>query len=376
MFLSRTISYYRYIHVVKKVLIELSWLLILLIILVTLFASLSNTTIAIAAAANKNEDADNNYTLCLFYVINCVKDSSLQKIDGSELADELFISSVIDRVNYTKLGKWVDDLTSFHTRHTKSGYIEDSAYWLKNELQTICEGKVYFHNFSQTDQGTDYHLKNIVCDKKGYAADNLIIVISAHYDSRMQDINNTNGRAPGADDNASGVSAILELARILSQIDLKNNIQFVLFSGEEQGQWGSKNYVKYLHDNNTKIDLVINADMIGYRPQGSNEVYLEYDRGNKVPTNDISSYIVGIFMKQIALEYTKLNTTLTILSNSDYRPFEAFGYTVIGVHDGGVEQNPNYHSTYDIPDSLDLKYLSSITKLLLATILELDELSP
>ena len=359
----------------KKVLIELSWLLILLIILVTIFASLSNTTIAIAAA-NKNEDADNNYTLCLFYVINCVKDSSLQKIDGSELADELFITSVIDRVNFTKLGKWVDDLTSFHTRHTKSGYIQDAAYWLKNELQTICEGKVYFHNFSQTDQGIDYHLKNIVCDKKGYAADNLIIVISAHYDSRMQDINNTNGRAPGADDNASGVSAILELARILSQIDLKNNIQFVLFSGEEQGQWGSKNYVKYLHDNNTKIDLVINADMIGYRPQGSNKVYLEYDRGNKVPTNDISSYIVGIFMKQIALQYTKLNATLTILSNSDYRPFEAFGYTVIGVHDGGVEQNPNYHSTSDIPDSLDLKYLSSITRLLLATILELDELSP
>ena len=359
----------------KKVLIELSWLLILLIILVTIFASLSNTTIAIAAA-NKNEDADNNYTLCLFYVINCVKDSSLQKIDGSELADELFITSVIDRVNFTKLGKWVDDLTSFHTRHTKSGYIQDAAYWLKNELQTICEGKVYFHNFSQTDQGIDYHLKNIVCDKKGYAADNLIIVISAHYDSRMQDINNTNGRAPGADDNASGVSAILELARILSQIDLKNNIQFVLFSGEEQGQWGSKNYVKYLHDNNTKIDLVINADMIGYRPQGSNEVYLEYDRGNKVPTNDISSYIVGIFMKQIALEYTKLNATLTVLSNSDYRPFEAFGYTVIGVHDGGVEQNPDYHSTSDIPDSLDLKYLSSITRLLLATILELDELSP
>jgi Zn-dependent M28 family amino/carboxypeptidase len=217
-------------------------------------------------------------------------------------------------------------------------------------------------------------LKNIVCDKKDLVSDNLII-ISAHYDSRMQDINNTNGRAPGADDNASGVSAILELARILSQIDLKNNIQFVLFSGEEQGQWGSKNYVKYLHDNNIRINLLINADMIGYPPQGSNKVNLEYDWGNKVPTNDIPSYIVGTFMKRIALEYTKLNTTLTILSNSDYRPFEAFGYTVIGVHDGGVEQNPNYHSTSDTPDTLDLKYLSSITKLFLATILELDELN-
>jgi hypothetical protein len=217
----------------KKVSIKLSWLLILLI-LVTIFASLSNTTIGIAAA-NKNVDADNDYTLCLFYAINCVKDSSLQKIEESEEADELSTSSVIDQVNYTKLRKWVDVLSSFHTRHTKSGYIEDAAYWLKDELQDICKARVYFHNFTQTDQGTDYHLKNIVCDKKGLESDNLII-ISAHYDSRMQDINNTNGRAPGADDNASGVSAILELARILSQIDLKNNIQFVLFSGEEQGQ--------------------------------------------------------------------------------------------------------------------------------------------
>jgi Zn-dependent M28 family amino/carboxypeptidase len=48
----------------------------------------------------------------------------------------------------------------------------------------------------------------------------------------MEDINQSNARAPGADDNASGVAAVLELARVLSKADLKNNIiQFVLFSG-------------------------------------------------------------------------------------------------------------------------------------------------
>ena len=120
---------------------------------------------------------------------------------------------------------------------------------------------------------------------------------------------------------------------------------------------------------------MLNAGKIGYTGKRSNKVNVEYILGNTVATNDIPAYIVGIFMKQIALEYAKLNATLTILSNSDYRPFEALGYTVIGVHDGGAEQNPNYHSTSDTPDTLDLKYLSSITKLLLATILELDEFS-
>ena len=55
-----------------------------------------------------------------------------------------------------------------------------------------------------------YHLKNIVCEKPG--STNNTIIISAHYDSRMEDINNSTARAPGADDNASGVSALLEVS--------------------------------------------------------------------------------------------------------------------------------------------------------------------
>jgi Zn-dependent M28 family amino/carboxypeptidase len=79
-----------------------------------------------------------------------------------------------------------------------------------------------------------YHLKNIACEKPG--STNNTIIISAHYDSRMEDITNSTARAPGADDNASGVSALLEVARILSNVSLNNSIIFVLFPGEEQGK--------------------------------------------------------------------------------------------------------------------------------------------
>ena len=69
-------------------------------------------------------------------------------------------------------------------------------------------------------------MKNIICDQGSTSVDykNHHILISAHYDSRMGDINQSNARAPGADDNASGVAAVLELARVLSKVDLKNNI--------------------------------------------------------------------------------------------------------------------------------------------------------
>jgi Zn-dependent M28 family amino/carboxypeptidase len=207
---------------------------------------------------------------------------------------------------------------------------------------------------------------------------NNTIIIGAHYDSRAKNINNTYARAPGADDNASGVSAVLELTRILSHLDLKYNLHFVLFSGEEQGLWGSKNYVKYLDNNNrTKnIDLYINFDMIGHPPSNeSNKVILEYDVGNKYEKNDKYSKTIALFIKQIASKYTNLNATLSKLEGSDFISFEASNITVIGIHDEGPEKNPHYHNSTDLPDTLNIAYLTSVTKMTLATILELDNLT-
>jgi Zn-dependent M28 family amino/carboxypeptidase len=220
-------------------------------------------------------------------------------------------------------------------------------------------------------------LKNIICYQEGSTEydNNHLILISAHYDSRMQDINQSDARAPGADDNASGVAAVLELARILSKVNLRSNIQYVLFSGEEQGQWGSTAYVKHLQHNNTKVDLVMNLDMIGYPALGLDNVSIEYDLGNKFTSNDIYSKKVGQFIEQVALDYANLKTSLHPLGMTDHIPFEATGKIVIGIHDGGSELNPNYHNTSDTPDTLDIEYLTSVTKLVLAAILNIDEVS-
>jgi hypothetical protein len=351
------------------------------LILIIVFVSLLNTTSITAAHAN--EDSSYDHTICIFSVIICLNDQSQQLEESEKPANEEFIHSVINQVNSTKLKNWIDDLSSFHTRHTKSEYIENIAYWLKNELKSVCNGKVYFHNFTRIDQGIGYNLKNIICNQEGSgeAHDNNnndhhpLILISAHYDSRMQDINQTNARAPGADDNASGVAAVLELARILSQVDLKNNIQFVLFSGEEQGQWGSTAYVNYVQTNNTKIDLVMNLDMIGYSALGLDNVVIEYDVGNKFTTNDMYSKKVGQFIEQIALDYANLEALLHPLGKTDLIPFEAIGKTVIGIHDGGSKLNPNYHNTSDTPDTLNIEYFTSVTKLVLAAILNIDKLN-
>ncbi|MGH9982621.1 MAG: M28 family metallopeptidase [Nitrososphaeraceae archaeon] len=296
---------------------------------------------------------------------------------------------IIDKVNPIYLEKTVRDLSSFHTRHTESELIDDVAFWLTKKLQSICGTEVHVQNFTYTPEKTNgdddndvnnnhrqkpffYNLKNIACEKPG--STNNTIIISAHYDSRMEDINNSTARAPGADDNASGVSALLEIARILSKVNLDHDIIFMLFSGEEQGKWGSSHYADYIDKTDTDLDLLINLDMIGFSSQGSNDFLIEYDNGNVVQDNDRYSQAVANLVKGVASNHTNLNATLGVLGNADYLPFEALGYTVIGFHDDGVTKNPNLHTVTDTPDTLNYEYLSSTTKLTLATILSLDKL--
>jgi hypothetical protein len=321
-------------------------------------------------------------------------DEILSKISIPKIIAEAEVASqipqpVTDKVQLYNLEKSVRDLSSFHTRHSESEFMDEVAYWLAEKLQSNCGTDVYIQNFTYFPDNTTsednsdfnnihrskpffYDLKNIACDKLG--STNNTIVVSAHYDSRTEDLNDSKARAPGADDNASGVSVLLEVARILSKLSLEHSISFVLFSGEEQGKWGSKYYAELIDEGDVDLDLLINLDMVGFPPEGSNSVLVEYDNGNVVQDNDKYSQKIAKLTKDIASKYTSLNATLGILGNADYLPFEALGYTVIGFHDNGVTKNPNYHESNDTFDTLDYKYISSIANLTIATILQLDKL--
>lgn len=348
------------------------------IIFILPFSFVLNTTSVLFHFMN---DADHDLTSII----------SFPKIEAkSNTANIRTFSQLLDEVRQDNLEQIVRDLSSFHTRHTESKFLDAAAFWLSEKLQSVCDTEVYVQHFTYTPANTNarddkdtsknhrqepliYNLKNIACQKPG--STNNTIIISAHYDSRMEDINNSTAKAPGADDNASGVSALLELARILSNKDLSNSIIFVLFSAEEQGKWGSTYYADYINEMDVDLDLLINLDMVGYSSNQTNDLLIEYDYGNVAQDNDKYSHAIARFIKTIAEKYTNLNPTLGLLGNSDYVPFEAFGYTVIGLHDDGVTKNPNHHKSTDSSDLLDYKYLTSVTELTLATILNIDTLT-
>jgi len=302
------------------------------------------------------------------------KDSDKLKYSSSYLATlktnlkkdntlfEKAINHILSSVSERNIETWINHITSFHTRHTKSKFINQIAQWLKNELESFGYKDVYFHNF--TEDG--YSLKNVICQKQGRS--NKVMIICAHYDCRMEDLENAEARSPGADDNASGISSLLELSRIIAQLDLEDSIQFAFFSGEEQGRWGSEKYASYIKESSVNLHRLINLDMVGHPFPNQKQIVIERDRGNVVSFNDEDSEGFAKIIEHMALDFTDLQVVAGPIYKSDYMPFEALGYVVAGLYDGS-DADSSYHSKNDIPSNLDIGYIASVTKTVLATIL-------
>jgi hypothetical protein len=118
---------------------------------------------------------------------------------------------------------------------------------------------VYFHRYQEGNQT----YKNVVARIPGKKDPGTVLIYCAHYDSHPAGLA-TVGRAPGVDDNATGVAVLLEGARILAGKPVNNSMELVFFSNEEQDHKGSKAYVKDLTAQGRTIRGVINIDTIGY----------------------------------------------------------------------------------------------------------------
>jgi hypothetical protein len=282
------------------------------------------------------------------------------------------IASQVSIVSKNNIERYIQDLSSFQNRHSKSKYIGKVADWLKVKLNSFgySNNAAYYHKYEQDG----HKLKNVVCHKKGQT--NKTILLCAHYDTILKEnFEDAVSKAPGANDNASGVSAIIEIARILYQMKLHRNIQFVFFSGEEQGLWGSTHYSQYLKDSNTELELVVNMDMCAetgfLTSRKTTNIDVDNGQTGVVPENNQESMEFGQEMEQSAKDYTDLEVEFDPIDASDYMPFEARGYVCVGAYDGSAKpDNPHYHSSTDKLSNLDLDFLTSVTKMVLAFVLK------
>ena len=186
--------------------------------------------------------------------------------------------------------------------------------------------------------------ENIIVTKKSSTDTTKNLIISAHYDSADDSV--------GANDNGSGVAAVLELARILKDTEMPYNIKFILFSGEEKYMLGSRWYVgKLTEDERKQIIGVINIDTIAEK---SDLNYMAMIEGNKRP--DDAEYDDAGLKKLAELNKNSMSDLftssdrfyLTMASNSDHYPFALVDIPAVSI----VQ---DWQEGLDVNDSSDVK---------------------
>jgi hypothetical protein len=182
-------------------------------------------------------------------------------------------------------------------------------------------------------------------------------IICAHYDS-------VEG-SPGADDDGSGVTAVLCAAEIMSKYTFNHDIRFVTFSGEEQGLVGSAYYVEELGENTF---AAFNADMIGYAES-------DYDRDRVNIWSDSNSRVIYEIAEEVGEEYYDYIGLEVIdagyKGRSDHYRFWEFGYP--GIFFQEYLFNEYYHSPQDTIENMDITYATRVIKLMIATLAEFAE---
>ena len=202
---------------------------------------------------------------------------------------------------------------------------------------------------------------NVVAIRPGTEYPDVCIIIGAHYDSQSP---NSYDYAPGADDNASGTAAVIEIARILSTYNPKYTLEFVAFAGEEDGLRGSKHYVQKAEASGKKVRTMVNFDSIGHPSSLQWSVM-------------IHSYSTSAQLTELASNMAKTHTRLVPQvvgkpgGTTDHYSFSEKGYNTLLFHEWEDRGNPNWHTASDELSTVSVPYEVEIVKVSLATIANL-----
>ena len=237
-------------------------------------------------------------------------------------------------------------------------YIEEklTSYGCNVQRQSFTCMENTYHNIIGTTGGTK---------------DSGILVIGAHYDTVFG--------TPGADDNASGVAGLLELARLISIAPASMKICFCAFTLEEPPffqtrHMGSYIYAESLRRNKVTIEGMISLEMIGYYCDIKGCQYYPFsffkwfypEKGDfiafvgNISSKNFTRKTKQAFQKVSTMRVVSLNTVAVVpgVDFSDHASFWKFDYPAFMITDTAFYRNPNYHTAGDTADTLDYKRMA------------------
>ncbi len=183
------------------------------------------------------------------------------------------VKMLVDQVSQQQLMGYIQTLETFGTRNAFSDTesenfgIGAARQWLHDEFIRVGNGRlqVDFQEFPLYYNGLYAEQRNIVAVLPGRAENAGVVVIMAHYDNRPPNETDGDSKAPGANDNGSGISLLLETARLLSSQEWNQTVIFLATAAEEQGTVGSRYFAQDAFLNNMNIVATINYDAVGGR---------------------------------------------------------------------------------------------------------------
>ena len=273
------------------------------------------------------------------------------------------LRQVSQQVSVHRIEAHIRALVDFGTRHTNTTGNARAKAWLTGQLAAV--GLTAEEDPFTAAGG--WQGVNLIARKPGETNPDVVWIFSAHYDSTSDDWPNS---APGADDNASGVAAVLEAARILAPMRFAESLWFVFTAAEEQGSKGSAHLAQWLTQDAVDVRGVMAPDMIAYWPLGDDDLMdILGDAGSEHLADEMAEVadLLGVrYKKWIRHDYCY---------GDDHTSFQESGIPAISPMDcveahnirTSGEHTPHYHRTSDTVDSLYLPFTARVVGVLVST---------
>lgn len=322
------------------------------------------------------------------------------------------IAGVVKEISAKNIETSIRKLVGFGTRHTLSETTNETRgigaarRWLQSEFESYAKDsggrlQVAMDEFTQPAGERNpqpVQVVNVVATLPGEQPESRdrIYVVSGHYDSRVSDPMNATADAPGANDDASGVAAVLEIARVMSKQKWDATLVFMAVAGEEQGLFGSAHWASNAKEKNWNVAGMITNDIIGSSRGDDGRVDNQHVRlfAEGVPAlqemsdawrkqlqtggeNDSASRELARFIKTTGERYVSHMTVNLIyrkdryLRGGDHSPFLAAGFPAVRM----TEPNEDFRHQHqdirkengiqfgDLPEFDDFAYIAQVARI-------------
>jgi aminopeptidase YwaD len=273
-------------------------------------------------------------------------------------------SAMMDRVSVEHLKEHVRSIHFDRNPYDRHQELEQAARYIQRELSRF--GLEIVEDSFQWEGKTH---KNIVAVRRGKTSPERVVILGAHYD--------TVPGSPGADDNASGVAVLLEVARNIREISLGSTLKLIAFALEEYGYAGSLHYAEGAKRRGEEIHGMISLEMVGFT--GRRQDYPPYIDPKFYPNvgdfiaiigNERSKELLETVRRSFKRNIPQLPSEFLLVPGngegmeetrlSDHSSFWDQGFWALMVTDTAFLRNPNYHLPTDTMETLDFEFMRKV----------------